>query len=100
MHTMTNHAQEAERIISTVPIGDTVDQAYAYAQVHATLALVERQRIANLIALGILGEHSILTEQVSEDAAISLVEHKEHIMGGYFQLAPEIAAALGIEQDS
>ena len=46
-----DHAAEAHRVLSTLPSGDTLDQAYAYAQVHATLALVEQQRIANLAAL-------------------------------------------------
>ena len=53
------------------------------AQVHATLAIVEQQRIANLIALWqgspVLGEYVL-------DALFSELD----------QLKPEIAAALGI----
>lgn len=102
---MSNHAQEAIDWIEyssnlNPDVDNKASHAAQLAQVHATLALVEQQRIANLIALGVLGEHAILTEQVSEDAAVSLIEHKDHAMGGYFQLKPEIAEALGIEQNS
>jgi len=41
---MTDHMTEAMRLLTTSPLT-------AEAQVHATLALVEQQRIANLIAL-------------------------------------------------
>lgn len=97
-----NHAQEARwRLDEAISAGNTghLDRGElcaAIAQAHATLELAEQQRIANLIALARLGEHTILREQVSADAAVSLVEYKEHTMGGYFQLKPEIAAALGI----
>lgn len=55
----TDHAAEARKAIeSTYPIALPYDSAEAQyhgalmeAQVHATLALVEQQRIANLIAL-------------------------------------------------
>lgn len=51
-----NHAQEAKRLISATTTKDWndpspyVDRRIAAAQVHATLALAEQQRIANLIA--------------------------------------------------
>lgn len=49
-----DHAAEAFRVLKlpTAMEDATEANALAYAQVHATLALVEQQRIANLIALG------------------------------------------------
>lgn len=52
-----DHAEKARTIVSnTEPVEmgsrDTSDWL-ALAQVHATLALVEQQKIANLIALGV-----------------------------------------------
>lgn len=70
------------------------------AQAEATLALVEQQRIANLIALG-GPTHPKLCEQVSSDAATALTEwnsHQNTEMGGWYALRPEVAAALGIEE--
>lgn len=96
------HADEARRLLRRDSDFDSLDAAELSAGLasiaHATLELAEQQRIANLIALGVLGEHAILKEQVSEDAAESLVEFKEHDAGGYFQLNPEIAAALKIRE--
>ena len=48
-----DHAAEAFRVLQlpTSMEDATEANALAYAQVHATLALVEQQRIANLIAL-------------------------------------------------
>lgn len=50
-----NHAEKAETILSALDGTDqraaTVQAVSALAQVHATLALVEEQRTANLIAL-------------------------------------------------
>ncbi len=51
----TNHAEKAETILSALDGTDqraaTVQAVSALAQVHATLALVEEQRTASLIAL-------------------------------------------------
>lgn len=50
-----NHAAEAARLVehvSNVPSFDQARDGIALAQVHATLALVEQQRAANLIAYG------------------------------------------------
>ena len=66
-------------------------------QVEATLALVEQQRIANLIALA-NSKNPILSEQVASDAATALIEHHPSEYGGWFELTPDIAAALGIKQ--
>lgn len=66
----------------------------AVAQVHATLALVEQQRIANLIALaepqsgiGTGGEVSLPSWIPATDGKIA-----------YMRLRPEIADALGMEE--
>lgn len=51
-----NHAQEAKRLVSATNTKDWndpspyVDRRIAAAHVHATLALAEQQRIANVIA--------------------------------------------------
>ena len=66
---------------------------------HAVLALVEQQRIANLIALA-ASRNPILREQVAQDAAEALAafhEHADLAMGGWHEVHPDIAAALGIE---
>lgn len=48
-----DHAAQAARVLGNFPHDDIADNAtaLAWAQVHATLALVEQQRIANLISL-------------------------------------------------
>ena len=62
----------------------------AAAQVHATLALVEQQRIANLIAL---------TKETfaAYEACEALGTFATAKCGEQIGLRPEIAAALGIE---
>ena len=70
----------------------------AVAQVHATLALVEQQRIANLIALADLKEPGAKT-QVVADARKSLTVYRTHdnaLLGGWYEFHPEIARLLGI----
>lgn len=48
-----DHAAEARRVLDNIPheslLGNST--ALAWGQVHATLALVEQQRIANLITI-------------------------------------------------
>lgn len=48
-----DHTAQAVRVLDNFPHDDIADNqtALAWAQVHATLALVEQQRIANLLAL-------------------------------------------------
>ena len=96
-----DHAAEALRVIMALPSGDTLDQAYAYAQVHATLALAEQARIANLIALAALVGQPTTHESLSDaaygalDALLGTViigPEEEHVV-----LDSDIAAALGIE---
>lgn len=63
------------------------------AQTHATLALVEQQRIANLIALAkVAGRDEDVHEAVAE-AAYGALDTLVNTMA----LHPDIAAALGIE---
>lgn len=90
-----NHAQEALRVISTLTGGDTLDQAYAYAQVHATLALVEQQRIANLIALS---QASHLTESIPLEERRALSAWP--LDAPHRRLKPDIAEALGLGDDN
>ena len=74
----------------------------ARAQVHATLAIVEQLRIGNLIALGYGGDEADC-DQARADARVALVEwhaHEDPEMGGWPEIRPEIAAALGIEWNS
>ena len=63
------------------------------AQVHATLALVEQQRIANLIALAQFGG------EVSGEAMVGLTENVPHSMYDTLTvpaLRPEIRKGLGL----
>lgn len=61
-------------------------------QAHATAALVEQQRIANLIALGY--DHTSPSGDVVGEARRALVERTG---ADRHQLRSEVAAALGIE---
>jgi hypothetical protein len=45
-----DHADEAELVLSNTPASTYANRPFEAAQAHATLALVEQQRIANLIA--------------------------------------------------
>ena len=64
----------------------------AAAQVHASLALVEQQRIANLIALA---KETFAAQEASE----ALGTFATATPGERIGLRPEIAAALGIKVD-
>ena len=101
--TRIDHAKEARRALRAAAetpsdVEPVADPWILSAQVHATLALVEQQRIANLIALATTSE-VILSEQPAQDARNALVAYREHEnseQGGWFEFHPEIAAALGI----
>lgn len=76
------------------------------AQVHATLALVEQQRIANLISLAKLaGRDEDVHEEVAAAAygALNALVSYQDVPNGHMGpdevvvLRPEIAAALGIK---
>lgn len=69
------------------------------AKAAATFALVSQQRLANIIALA-NSDHGALNEQVAADAAGALAVFRQHenpVMGGWYELSPEVAAALGID---
>ena len=73
--------------------GEVKADVIAAAQLHATLALVEQQRIANLIALAGASD-SIRARQQSEEV---LYQPTPIQAGIDLPLSPEIADALGIE---
>lgn len=101
----------AERIDHAAEALDSLDDAFIEgtntavalvlvqaAQAHATLALVEQQRIANLIALA-TNTHTPLADQPATDAMGALVDYHPHEndeFGGWFEANPDVAAALGI----
>ena len=67
-----------------------------HAQVHATLALAEQQRIANLIALSESGRTTVNGARAALSALyVGAVEDGT----AHMQLRPDIAAALGIGDD-
>lgn len=102
-----DHAAEAREFLAlarTIPSAEDETNPAAHlaileAQAHATLALVEQQRIANLIALAD-ARHLVLSKQVANGAALALVGHHEPSLTDWPQLTPDIAAALGIEVQS
>ena len=88
-----DHAAVAHDILAHVPTngGVTYSDWMAEAQAHATLALVEQQRVANLIALlkDTFASHEAL--EVLSDVATAQ-------SGQLISLRPDIAAALGIKE--
>lgn len=95
-----DHAAEAHRVISTLSGGDSLSEAYAYTQVHATLALVEQQREANDIARAqariALGQFRV---------GVNDLPHLRHLVVqpvGEYDIGPtpEVAAALGLTHDA
>ena len=88
-------AQMARDALSTSRSGAQViaGMLAATAQVHATLALVDQQRIANLIALAGASD-SIRARQQAEEV---LYQPTPVQAGIDLPLTPDIAAALGIE---
>jgi hypothetical protein len=79
-----DHAAEARQIVEAfhAPSPEGA-QMITEAQVHATLALVEQQRIANIIALSV--------PQQTVPASVRIPSWDEKL-----QLRPEIAEALGL----
>lgn len=95
MSNRIDHAAVARKYIVAAPSEVTADPAGTgalLAQAHATLALVEQQRIANLIALGY--GHTSPSGDVVGEARRALVERRS---ADHHQLRSEVAAALGIE---
>lgn len=88
-----NHADEARRVITTMPSGDTLDQAYAYSQVHALLEIAEQMRIANLIALS---ESGRTTVNGARAALKGIYDSAGEDGTSNMNIRPEIAATLKI----
>ena len=96
-----DHAAEAQKVLAmpTSVWGSPLSEVLAEAQVNATLAIVEQLRIGNLIALGYGGSEAG-ADQARSDARVALVEwhaHEDPEMGGWPEIRPDIAAALGID---
>lgn len=88
-----DHAAEARRlaVIADRAMQAGVEPVTSLAQVHATLALVEQQRIGNLIAL--MDSNRASTNDVR--AALNALSEGEPVVDR--RLRPDIARALGIE---
>ena len=95
-----DHAAEAQKVLAMpASVWGSPSEMLAGAQVNATLAIVEQLRIGNLIALG-YGDSEAGTDQARSDARVALVEwhaHEDPEMGGWPEIRPDIAAALGID---
>lgn len=91
-----DHAAEASRLLaSSGPYGAPLLEASTAAQAHATLALVEQQRIANLIALSQAEDGNGWTSEQAI-AAVFREHWDDEREQGHCTIAPNIAAALGI----
>ena len=93
-----DHAAEAQRLLH-----QWSREAMPVAQVHATLAIVEQLRIGNLIALANayhMGESFDDTEEARREAAYKLIAYRQLDPDDELPvIAPDIAAALGIDHD-
>ena len=100
MASRIDHAAEAQKVLAMpTSVWGSPSDVLAGAQVHATLAIVEQLRIGNLIALGYGGDEADC-DQARADARAALVNwhaHEDPEMGGWPEIRPEIAAALGID---
>lgn len=96
-----DHAGEAQTVLAMpTSVWGSPSEMLAAAQVNATLAIVEQLRIGNLIALGYGGDEADC-DQARANARAALVNwhaHEDPEMGGWPEIRPEIAAALGIDQ--
>jgi hypothetical protein len=104
---MTNHKEKADAFLEMAvskkfersPAGSAAAAlAISMGQVHATLALVEQQRIANMIALE--NQRIRKTKNQGHYYGSDLLYDEPSTLYGNWELRPEIAAALGIEQKS
>ncbi|MEV4735526.1 MULTISPECIES: hypothetical protein [unclassified Microbacterium] len=96
MSKQTSHADAARAMLATVAstateaTGDAeVRIVLREAQVHATLALVEQQRIANLITLG---QFRVAPDDVAHFRHIVAQPKDDYTL----QVSPQIAEALGL----
>lgn len=93
-------AREALAAAHEVPAeGQVADPWLLAAQTHATIALVEQQRIANLIALArYAGEYDESPDLLRMAAVNSLVTWKPHGPDDeHPEIRPDVASALGIK---
>ena len=102
MSKRTNHAAEAiqhiERAVRVAPGGYTAATENTHAliaQAEATLALVEQQRIANLIALA---ESGRTTVNGARAALSGLYDGAVEDGSANMHIRADVAASLGIEQ--
>lgn len=73
--TTTDHAAEAQSVADVSAHAEFALQWYAYAQVHATLALAAEQRTANQLALlEHLPPHSPLRDALRDHVISALTE--------------------------
>lgn len=88
-------ALEIARIVldsEPLPHNEAATLYLAETQAHATLALVEQQRIANLIALTLgTNEHASVSNQMMDDAYHALADSND-------ELHPHIKTMMGIQQ--
>ena len=102
------HATEAKRFMRNVLSACETDEntgaliGIIAAQTHATLALVEQQRIANVIALTALDADTDEKEVLSREAALALIEYQEDPDGSLDEdpvIRLEISTALGVSDE-
>ena len=100
---MTDHTMLAEADLDTAARAirrsdltevEVITATLALAQVNATLALTEQQRVANLIALS---ESARATVSGARAALAGMYAGSAEDGSAHMTLRPEVAAALGIE---
>ena len=96
-----DHAAEAQKVLAMLSAWGYPSEMLARAQIHATLAIVEQLRIGNLIALAnasYMSESFDDTEEARRYAAYELIAYRQLDPDDELPvIAPDIAAALGIE---
>ncbi len=90
-----DHAAEARKILELVTGLPKLDEA----RVHATLALVEQQRIANLIALSQAEDGNGWQAEQPLAALFAYRREAGAMEDEGLHIRPEIAVALGIGQE-
>ena len=88
-----DHAAEARKILEAVEPYTNNDLGVAMnsAHIHATLALVEQQRIANLLSIACGTSEGAMSHVARDFAYMTLIENGQDGM-----IRPEIATTLGI----
>ena len=94
--TRIDHAGKARQILAEIPDGATEAGTMAWcaeAQVHATLAIAEQARVANIISLSVKQglSHDVKAWVSSWDEELNAEGELTKI-----ELRPDIAAALGL----